>query len=368
MTVHCSVNLSQDIVFFSEGVAGHRLSWLKILGGQARESGKRIHLVSLTQKVSSGNIEYLSSLHGGVFCLHLVDGGRYELVSQVRYLRRTYPGLIISTGDADDWLFLLLRLRTDLRVIFMRPYLQSKSLYGVSRYLMKLLGAYLLNLQRSTDVGLLSIPRDGHLFLKKLWVDDIESDYEGMAQAVINSKFSLRAKFNLDEDEKIILVPGFISSRKNHELAVLSFKETIKNLPEQRTVLIFAGQTSHSVALEIANREDEGIYLLNDYLEKRHYFKSILDSDLILLLYSNRGSSGIVIDALSCDRHIIIAGGRRWKNLEHYYGGLFQKVSLNLRSITDAMQVALLNSPVSHDGKKWKSNSHTVSEFLLNGN
>lgn len=368
MTVHCSVNLSQDIVFFSEGVGGHRLNWLNILGGQARQSGKRIHLVSLNQNISPGNIEYLSSLHGGIFCLHLVEGGRYELASQVKYLRRTYPRLIISTGDADDWLFLLLQLRTDLRLIFMRPYLQSRSFCGLSRYFIKLLCAYLLSLQRSTEIGLLSIPRHEHRFFKKFWVDDIESDYEEMAREVLDSKFSLRAKFNLGEDYKIILVPGFVSARKNCELAVLSLKETIKNIPEQNVVLIFAGQAPPSVALEIANRQDEGVYLLNEYLEKRHYFKSILDSDLVLLLYSNRGSSGIVIDALSCNRSIVIAGGKRWTNLEHYYEGLLQKVSLNLKSITDAMQIALLNSPVSHDGKKWRSNPQTVIEFLLNGN
>ena len=367
VTDHCNVNLDHDLVFFSEGVAGHRLSWLNILGGKARASGKRIHLVLLNHNISLGNREYLSSVHDGVFCLHLVVGGRQELVSQVKYLRSIYPRLIISTADADDWLPLLLPLRTYLRVIFMRPYLQSRSLFGVSRYLVKLMCAYFLELQKSTAVGLLSIPRDEHFFLKKLWVDDVESDYEDMTKVVLDSKFSLRAKFNLDPDEKIILVPGFISSRKNHELAVLSLKEALTNIPNQRVVLIFAGQASQSVALEIVNREDEGIYLLNEYLEKSHYFKSILDCDSILLLYSNRGSSGIVIDALSCNRNIIIAGGRRWSNLADHYDGLFQKVSPNLNSITEAVQIALVNSPVSHDGNKWRSNSQTVVEFVLHG-
>lgn len=367
MAIHCNVDSKNDLLFFSEGTEGHRLSWLNILARKARLYGKRIHLVLQNQNVSIEIRDFLTSSHGDVFCLHLVNGGSKDLASQVKSFRQNYPDLIICTADAEDWLPLLLQLKNNLRIVFMRPYLQTWSPFGVLRYIVKLMCVYFLHTQRFTNVGLLSIPLDKHYILKNLWLDDVDSDFQDMANEVLDSEFSLRTKFNLAQEVKILLVPGFVSSRKNHQLAVLSFKEILKNFPNQQIVLVFAGRISQSVAPEIVGREDEGIFLLNEYLEKRHYFKSILDSDCIVLLYSNRGSSGIVIDAVSCNRRIIITGGRRWSNFEQKYTGLVYKIELKLESISSAMLMSLANFADSWGEKEWRSNAQTVMDFILDG-
>jgi glycosyltransferase involved in cell wall biosynthesis len=111
-----------------------------------------------------------------------------------------------------------------------------------------------------------------------------------------------------------ILVPGFISHRKNPLEAISACAELRINYG-YKIDLYFKGSVTPGVLNEIKNTGHAWVFVDDVFLGRNEYLESLRRSDLVLLPYANRGSSGVVLETLAMGGSVAIYGNRHWKNL-----------------------------------------------------
>jgi glycosyltransferase involved in cell wall biosynthesis len=138
-------------------------------------------------------------------------------------------------------------------------------------------------------------------------------------------------------NKKVVLVPGFISMRKNPSL-IIEVCATVNDSIGEGLELMFAGKIQDDV-LEVLDQHDfRWIGIKDDYLSRSEYLEQLQAADIVLLIYENIGSSGIVIDCLAYGIPVLILKNRFWKNLEKESEGLVKLTKKSSRKLAQDVE------------------------------
>ena len=226
-----------------------------------------------------------------------------------------------------------------MNLLFMRPYLTSKKILNVIKYLFKWLAILYFHLVRKFKIGILGVPFHKPKIFPSLWFDDPLLTKPNEAK-LGGDQSLLRQSFGIGTDSRIILVPGFLTSRKNPELAI-SILDHVSKHSFDSFCLVFAGKSERTCKLQISNACHPNVFHLDKYLSDSEYRTLLNISSIVLLPYSNRGSSSIVLESLAHGKNVIITKSKIWLNAERNSQGLLHLCPLNAVSISKAIQKIL---------------------------
>jgi hypothetical protein len=111
-----------------------------------------------------------------------------------------------------------------------------------------------------------------------------------------------------------ILVPGYISSRKNPHWIVEAC-ELLRSQGYGNFTLAFDGIIASDQIDYLMSKKSDWLSVHDGYKTLENFKASLRDAHLVLLPYNNRGSSGIVIHSLLMGNYVAISKSRAWKNL-----------------------------------------------------
>lgn len=237
--------------------------------------------------------------------------------------------------EADRILHRFLFASGRYRLLIMRPYLEARDLFGVTRFLVKKILSTALSQHRLIEVARLSIPYAHKESVRNRWVRD---DFN--TEIFFNSLNSAEIPEELDsiaEDHDIISVLGYLDSRKNPLQAYRIF-EQIRINGNQNTCLLFAGVQTDSFKLELSKIESKNdVIQIDRALTNNEYIGIIKASRLILLIYANHGASGIVLNSLSIGTPVLFRGGRHWRKLQRISDGSFHVGKSDLKKCVHSL-------------------------------
>ena len=366
MKQNCRLVKEGDLLLFSHGLTGHRDSWLRIFARDALIKGRTIHFVVGVDHSNMQFLEILVQEFGQTLCLHSIHNGSHGIEAEILCLRSEFPGLTIATWEGEEWLKLLLKLRINLRILFMRPYIQNLNPKGAANFFIKYVFIFTFRHFSGNQIGLLAIPGDTPKILRNSWVDDVQSDYDDYKFQLSSYRERLRDEIGISSQAKIILVPGFITKRKNPQLAIEAFGVWMEKRPKNKYVLVFGGKLDKESERLVAKLQGKGIYALNRYLSKAEYFALLEEANLVLLLYSNRASSGVVIDAITVSTPVLLIGDKRWQNLFERFPELVARASRTPKALSNEIQVILSKHNQSKQKRQWREDRKDVIEFFNN--
>jgi len=365
---HCSIDPQRDVIFLSGGLSGHRQSWMHIFSRFASNLGQKIHLVTSRDALGLEWIISTQDEFPKTICLHLVENGRSGIENEVIRIRSDFPNVLVSIGDAEEWIKISLSLRNNMRLLIMRPYLQSYSPRGILNYILKIFLTWGFSKFHKTRVALLAIPMHYPRILQSHWIDDVPSDYQLYFDRLQPIFEKLRIEIGLAENSKIILVPGFITKRKNPKLAVEAFEILRHRGCFSDCVLVFAGRIDRETISGLENKEESGVYVLDRYLTKEEYFGILKGAKLALLLYQNRASSGVTLDAIASSTPILLQGDGLWRNLLESYPKIVIRASKKSFLLANQIESILTGKlAINHTEHHHKARLNVV-EFLLTPN
>ena len=129
--------------------------------------------------------------------------------------------------------------------------------------------------------------------------------------------------------------------------------------------MLFAGKAVSETLALFADIKSNGILCLNRYLGKDEYFTLLAESHLVLLLYKNRGSSGVILDAIATETPVLIMGDKRWQNLIDSLPGQVNRASSTPSILRNQIET-MLSDTVEIGLKKvhWETRINVVGFFL----
>ena len=308
---------SPAVILITSDLAGHRLDWFR----ENLYANKR-KLILLCHDASR-----LHEIQDPFLSTSLV----YECEEDFRFINKlnldsTKVDFIL--WDADDKLNFVLKSNYSVRLLIMRPYLTEKSLKSMCNFLIKWMVLFYLEIFRNHEIGLLAIPESKPLILKKNWVDD----------ELLVPNISADNVICPDSKEFTnILVPGYVSARKNPFIAINACADLRERLG-LKIQLTFRGKISADIKSAIHRLNLSWVVVEDSYLTRHKYLESLQKCDLILLPYSNRGSSGIVLEGLALSKPVAIYGSRHWKCLSASSGGQLILMQRGVKGISAAIE------------------------------
>jgi glycosyltransferase involved in cell wall biosynthesis len=349
----CTVNEARDLIFITHSFSGHRISWLGTFSLEALAQGRTLHVVCDESSSYHELTKHLSEIQLQSICFHSVSGGKAAVRAETLRMRRTYKQVRVATTDGEEWLPLIIRLHSNLRVLFMRPYLQKVSFSSMLSYLLKFLFVVSFKLVKSSRVGLLRIPLHKTWLFKRNWVDDLYPQVELSTQHQLHSLDTLRSRLSIPSDHKIISVPGYISKRKNPHLIHRSFEMFRNQNPEVKASLIFGGEIDEESKVYFSQADTPDCYFTGNYLTKEEYLSLVSSSDLIILLYDNNASSGIALDCFRFSTPLIMARNAKWEEFRRAGQGSIALTKKKERDVAYLIQIML-------KGERKFENRHNV--------
>lgn len=330
-----------------------------------KDSGKRRFLVVVSSNLTGHRVQYLTSLIKRFstsevkIVLVLVSKIEFDLsVPQIRDLKALEFDYIddckksrnalsvarklaienskseILFWDADNWILSLILFRQKSKLLFMRPYLSQKSVSKVLLLLIKWFAIIFFRYIRGFGVGILGVPLHPQRLVPSLWVDDAllvvpEFDTSESGKNVSS------VIAHIPTSSKVVLVPGFITFRKNPQL-VINAVELASELISTEITLIFAGKSDAECSTLIASFDRPNIRHINNYLSDDEYRMLLLRANVVVLPYTNRGSSGITIESLANGKPVILGDSNLWTEAALSSKGLLHlcKLEANAISIT----------------------------------
>jgi hypothetical protein len=215
--------------------------------------------------------------------------------------------------DAERWLIFLLNTRMPCQILFMRPYATSQSWKSMISYVVKLFSIALFKGKKNINLGLLSIPGYKPTFMTNSWVDD-DISYGLKDNFIERDGLPEINELRLDDPNiRLLGVPGFMSKRKNPDFIIQVFQhiQTMSNLNYK---LIFFGKVDIDLQSSIVKWREQGVIVFDEYFEDEKYRRFLVSLDCVLVNYSNVGSSGVIVDALSSNTQVVFFGSKFWKN------------------------------------------------------
>jgi glycosyltransferase involved in cell wall biosynthesis len=247
----------------------------------------------------------------------------------------------------------------------MRPYLQELTFSGVRNYLIKFLVASFLMMMKHSKVGFLAIPGDRPRLYRKNWVDELGSKRSISEDQAWRTLSSIEDEIALSENDGIVLVPGFISKRKNPELILEAFDIFSKNHKQKKYALVFAGKIDQECKEIFRRPKYQFAHCLDRYLTENEYSALLKSSKLVVLVYDNRASSGVIVDCIEVSTKVILSGADRWKNLFQIYPESIFRGRKSSLSLAEQFAEVLLKPKVKSQSFIWRENRADVLQFCL---
>ena len=333
---------------------GHRIKWTLLLGDLLKSQDYKLNLMLVADPIdfSSIPLERLRDTFQTVTIYHSMADVKREI------LKLGKDSYLYLFPDLEKYAIWLIRTRVSFKGVFMRPYIEGSGLRFIKIWLGKRLIRFASQFIDSADIRYLSIPYQREHKFKKNWVKDDLTLFEAIKWIPLVEK-------NMDKFQNTICIPGFLDTRKSIELPIDSLYKFNETAPVKNEIL-FIGKASQTFKDELLDKSLEGVNFIDSYLNETEYFELIANSQLILLPYSNRGASGIAIEALVFGTPVIIVGNKNWSNLS-------RKTQHHIRF--QPSNVALIASSISKSIKKTRTSYATllekerltnISDFMLN--
>lgn len=349
-------NLLKDgdyFILFTEDFSGHRVDWFKrILQDCQKREQNLIVICQDASRILSLELSFELE-HSDLFiCLSGDEGNKT--------FRRFFKNLnlndtAVAIWDGDRYLFDLFLSKQKFNVLFMRPYRTTNSIQSFVRYFLKI--SAIISLKATTDhsIGLLSIPRSSHQILKSNWIND-----EVLLHKEIGSKKRRKSSVPFR-----ILVPGYISSRKNPSW-VIEACEILREQGYKDFILEFAGSIASDQVDLLRAKESEWLIVNNGYKTQGEFFNLLSQANLVVLPYDNRGSSGVVIHSLLLGSYVAITKSRAWENLAESSMGKLKLMKHSAEGIYVTIK-EILDSPTKNYNPVYplEENRESVIQFLL---
>lgn len=321
-------------MLFTEDFSGHRIDWFKKIFEDCLRRKQNLivicqdasRVLTIEQSLESEGIEFF-------ICLSEDVGNKP--------FRRFFKNLnlndtAVAIWDGDRYLFDLFLSKQKFNVLFMRPYRTTNSIQGFVRHFLKISAIILLKATTMHSIGLLSIPQNSHRILKSNWIND---------EVLFNSEISANRQRNSLVGFRI-LVPGYISSRKNPSWVVEAC-ELLREQGYKDFILEFAG----SIALDqldlLRTKESEWLILNHGYKTQDEFLNLLTQANLVVLPYDNRGSSGIVIHSLLLGTYVAITYSRAWENLAESSMGKLKLMNHSVAGVYATIK-SVLDSPTKY--------------------
>lgn len=362
---NCVVNPDRDVVFFTHGLTGHRLNYLRIFAAEARNQERLMHLVMEPNIVDENQLSAIYREFIGYLCVHTIQTGSVGVAKEILDLRAQHPNILISTWEAEEWFKLILRLKRKIRVLFLRPYIQVFSIFGMIRYLYKILMIGIFSSFRRSKIGLLAIPLDKPLLFRSKWVDDISSKRKRLDESGDTLFAELMAEVGLAQNVDLVLVPGFITKRKNPELIIEAFK-VLQERNLNRCALLFSGLVDQEYKTFFYHNTTESVFCLDRYLLEKEYSCLLEKSKVVILSYNIRASSGVLVDCIELARKVIFTGDKRWQNLYAEASNFVIKGSKDPLILANQIFNCLSDSNLEDARIEWRENREDILQFFFN--
>ena len=307
---------SNRIVFITHSLSGHRLNWFNNIIEVQKNETDIIQIIALNDHVETMihslklNVTYANS-----------KPDAFALADNLFLQDKTINVVIL---DGESWLNFLFQTNLPIKVLFLRPFISSKSISSLLSFCAKRSIISMLYFKKNVSYRFLSVPRFKPFFYNKKWVQDDLTTFDlGNYQ------------FENEPDRKLmtILVPGFISERKNPKLILDVANELQTRYPGSfRFQFMGSADARTKILLESSNLKD--LIFIDQYLDRFEYLKRIYQADFVLLLYKNRGGSGVLLESISLGTVVFISRDRIWSNLIKESRGLVYLVTKRPQDIS----------------------------------
>ena len=349
-----------DVAIFAPDLTGHRLHWLRQILLCAEESDVNVFVYTCCNLRDFEGIE-----HYGLNMKYLVFENQLKTLF-ARWYSEVEDGKFVGVvWESDKILHKLVFARGKYRLLILRPYLEKKNFFGMLRYLFKQSLILFLSQRRALEIARLSIPYAHKESSGFHWVrDDMNTE------RFIDLEKAREIPVEMNEipaHAKIISLLGYIDERKN-PLKAYKIVDEFRKQSNYLIFLVVAGEQSiriKSQLLEIKNVQ--GLILIDRVLSGSELRGVIGASQIVLLPYSNRGASGIVLNSLALGTPVILQGGHNWRNLQkvsdkivRIEGANSRRMVMRLWELIDYPKKSVLNILESEPIPR-------LSDFLLIG-
>jgi glycosyltransferase involved in cell wall biosynthesis len=346
-----ALHKESQLILISENFSGHRLDWLIKLRQSVGERDFTVFAVDSSRLTSESvdlEIEICSEFKS-----------KHDLI---KFIRKNQVKATLIFWDGDNWLFEIFRLKAPIRALIMRPYLASKSPRDLTVFLIKRVTMLFLKKFKSIELAYLAIPFCTVGKKRNYWVDDdLLIDLEFLK--VLRSRRSL----NQSKGTFKILLPGYISERKNPELVIDACKILSRN-SQVEFELIFQGKVEKSLKTTFASNRMPWLNVQDKYFPRSEYLELLNKADVVVIPYSNIASSGVAVECIALNVPLIMLQDYRWNGAASQEG-----VNLRLTKLDVDQLGFILNQMLSSSSERRVefefryTQAQTALNFLING-
>ena len=310
-------------------LSGHRSAWAIELGILAKKMEIPLGVVAVGEPVLESSKKFEKNAKTYFFSTIFVEN-ELKLRDFLLAARKQQSETVFLFLDLEKHVFWLLKNRINFKGIFMRPYLEGFNIHSILIWIIKRIITTLSLLIPNANIRLLAIPFQRTHKLKKAWVRD-----ELTLNRIMSDCYTHEPEC-VSRYKNAIVVPGYLDTRKGLDLAIMCVKR-LRVLTGESLKLLFIGKATSNFLDTFSKVQEDYISLEDGFLSDREYMNLLFSSRIILLPYSNRGASGIVIEALVLGTPVVIVGRSTWQNISKLSYGLVQFSRSNPKSISRAI-------------------------------
>lgn len=328
---------NSSFVFIMDGLSGHRISWIyEIL--DLRESQNSIQFWIRNTKATNEILESRSKeLENRLKDNLRMFRSASEIYREIDIAREDGLDSNFVILDGDNWLIHAICRRINIKILVMRPYVTEKTILGFIRFFAKRALILAIYFRDKNNIRCLSITGWKPRFNKSLWVDD---------DLVLLDLFSDLLHKKSISDPNTVLVPGFITERKNPILALEAI--SIANSKRQSLLKIhFVGSLDEKVLGDILKFDKECYLIDNKYSKKSEFYLKLKQSRCALLLYNNSGASRILVECLLLGVPVVAFFDKRLVPLAKISKGRLTLVSSKKSEIAQAIDSSIQNADLA---------------------
>lgn len=340
-----------QLILISEDFSGHRLDWLIRLINIVGERDLAVFALDASRLTNDSvdlEIEICSDFQS-----------KYDLI---KFIGKNQVKATLIFWDGDNWLFGLLCLNAPVRALVMRPYLASKSLRDLAVFSIKRVTMLYLKRFKSIELAYLAIPYCTVGKKRNYWVDDdllIDIEFLKMLRS--------RRSLNLGKQKFKILVPGYISERKNPKL-VIDACEVLSNNLHAEFELMFRGKVAESLKVMFASNKRSWINVQDKYFPRSEYLELLNEADVVVIPYSNIASSGVAVECIALNVPLIMLQDYRWNGAASQVGINLRMTKLDVDQLANILNEVLSSSLGQRDEFDFRyTQAQTALNFLTEG-
>lgn len=319
----------------SESLDGHRKEWVTTLAAVAPKSLTVLTIESKYENLETNfEVQYFRNLP--------------EMKQFIKTHKNQSSFFFL---ESDKWLPFIFRYRLNYFGILLRPFSTYNNFSSRIRYLVKVLLAMLINELQGDRLRSLGIPfyENKYDLFRRKWIrDDLQ---------ILRIKQS-----NLDRDvpaniQFTLGIFGFISPRKNVPLCISALKSINENkLIELNLQVIGSWEPGY---FDKIGKRPNNLYILNKYLEYDELIKRIQETKIVLALYDNIASSGIILESLYFNKFLIIPNRKEFRPLKKLFPENVFLTDLNIQALTNTIL------EIENSGKQLSASTKPLLDKVL---